>query len=174
MGIVEFCDRDDCVLSIALMAAPRRIVLSGGVIIDRGDVVIALHFWNEHLGRLRGRGLARAVGLSHRLNQSLRDLAMAVAIDPHLRQAKAVTATLASGWRHRPRAVDRFAAHFGFELVEGKANGLRRVRDLIDDLWLWGLAWAFCPQTLAYRNIVRRRADLWISRANFIERYTAT
>lgn len=171
-GIIEFSDRADCVLRVGLVVCERRLILSDGAVIERGEPVAALHFWNEHLSQIDGRGIVWGAKVGRGLVRSMSDLASAMSTDPRLREAKAVMASMASGWRGRPAAVDRFAAHFGFETIADDAPDLRRwAHDLAEDLWLWGLAWAFSPQTLAHRDVLRRHDNIWISRARFVARF---
>jgi hypothetical protein len=48
-GIREFEREDDGLLRIAICRAQRELILSDGIRIRRGDSVVDLHIWNEHL-----------------------------------------------------------------------------------------------------------------------------
>jgi len=67
----------------------------------------------------------------------------------------------------------RFGSWFGFEEAAevGPLSALRRLHDAAEDVWLLALAWTFNPGSLRRRSILRRRDDLWISRAGMIARH---
>jgi hypothetical protein len=170
-GVIEFSNRADCVLRIGVVAAPARVTLSDGRVIEAGQPVIGLHFWNEHLASIDGTGIAWGVAMHRRLTRSLRDLAKAMTADPRLTGAKAVCADMANAWRHRPEAMDRFAHRFGFEAVQIGAKSARRPLNLGEDIWLFCMTWAFNPSALVHRGVLRRHDALWISRESFLARF---
>src|SRR5205809_5938293 len=71
--IRNFTDDPQCVLRIGPMPAPMPVSLSDGTEIRQGELVGALHLWNEHVPRYSGNGptLACAKELRRRMLCSL-------------------------------------------------------------------------------------------------------
>jgi len=74
LGIVEFCGSEACILRIALRRDEMDIDLPDGTQIRRSDELVELHFWNEHLPRLRdcGSPFGRAVRFRSQMHLSLK------------------------------------------------------------------------------------------------------
>src|SRR5258707_11850231 len=83
-GIRDFTDDPQCVLRIGSMPAPVPVSLSDGTEIGEGELVGALHLWNEHVPRYSGNGptLAWAKEMRRRMLRSLGLLADFVERDP--------------------------------------------------------------------------------------------
>jgi len=156
---------------VSRLRAPRRIRLSDGVIVERGDVVLDIHFWNERLPGASG-SLAFGGRFGRRLARSFLRLARAMEHDSRIADAVAVRGRLAFAEARSREEMTRFGAWFGFESVDAARPSLGLVlHDLFEDLWLVMLTWAFNPSTLRGRSFRRRREDLWISRPRMIEHY---
>jgi len=80
-GIVEFCDDLQCLLRVQLARCPRPLRLSDGTEVQRGESVLMLHLWNEHVPPIgpAGPDLLWAAGVHWRLIRSLRHVAGLVA-----------------------------------------------------------------------------------------------
>lgn len=171
-GIIEYCSRPDCVLRISMHCVRSRVVLVDGRL-EPGEQIVDLHFLNEHLpGPGRG-GLEQGSGLRRRLVTSFRALAAALESDPRLRDVKAVRGRMNSPFSRRPAELARFAGRFGLEpaLQTEAVSLLQRARELGDDVWFCALTWAYSPETLGRRGVLRWRGDVWISRARLLERF---
>ncbi len=174
-GVFEFSRSDECLLRIAVERAERPIRYPDGVVVARGERVITLHFWNEHLPTMPDEGptMVWANRFRRQLNQSLRELALCVRTDPRLAGARGVRACLASATPGHRQTVKRFGAHFGLQVLDGgRSVGLsRRLSGLIDNLWQWVLAWAFNPPALRNRDITKVREEIGMSSAALIARF---
>lgn len=171
-GVFEYSASDDCLLRIAVERAERPIRYADGVTIERGEPVITLHFWNEHLPPMPDEGptMAWANRFRRQLNHSLSELAWRVQSDPRLAAAKGVRALLASATPGHRQTVKRFGAHFGLQILppEAPIPLKRRLGGLVDNLWAWMLAWAFNPPALRGRDITKAREEIGMSRATLI------
>lgn len=161
-----------CVLRVALVPAPRTVRLADKIVIQPGEEVIALHFWNEQLPRFSSRGPDFLWGVTVRraMQHSLSALARQVAENPAWRDIRAIHACVAFG--NRPGQLRRTASRFGFELVEGDAPPM--LRGLGEDLVCWGLIRAFNPGALRRHCFRRARSELWMSRTRLLDRYGVT
>ena len=59
-GIEEFSDDPDCIFRISRDRALRPRILSDGAAIRRGDPVLQVHLWNEHLPAMSRDGRSAA------------------------------------------------------------------------------------------------------------------
>jgi hypothetical protein len=173
-GFIEFSTSPTCMLRVVVIRAEREMRLSDGAVIQPGDAVIDIHFWNERLPKTSaGQGLGWGGRFGRQLRRSFVDLAAAIDADPRLAGAVAVRGRLAfAGARNRDE-MRRFGQWFGFEGAEqtGSLPLRRRLHDAAEDIWLLALTWTFNPGCLPTRQMVRRREDLWISKAKLLERY---
>jgi hypothetical protein len=173
-GIIEFSASPSCILRVVVTPAETDLKLSDGAVIARGDPIIDLHFWSERLPQTDSApGLAWGGRFGRQLVRSFVDLAAAIDDDPRLRDAVAIRARLAFAGDRNRDAMHRFAHWFDFEGGEetGPPPLPRRLHDAAEDVWLVLLTWTFNPGSLRSRRMVRRREDLWISKAKLIDRY---
>jgi hypothetical protein len=173
-GILELNTSPTCILRVVMIRAEYDTRLSDGAVIRRGDRIVDLHFWNERMPKTSaGQGLGWGGRFGRQLRRSFVDLAAAIDSDPRLAGAVAVRGRLAfAGARNRDE-MQRFGQWFGFESAAetGSLPLGRRLHDAAEDIWLLILTWTFNPGCLATRQMVRRREDLWISKAKLVERY---
>jgi hypothetical protein len=175
-GIIEFSASASCILRVVVTRAETDLKLSDGAVIRRGDPIIDTHFWNERLPKTSDApGLAWGGRFGRQLVRSFVDLAAAIDSDPRLRDAVAIRARLAFAGDRNRDAMHRFAHWFDFEGGEetGSRPWSRRLHDAAEDIWLVILTWTFNPGSLRSRRMVRRREDLWISKAKLQDRYGA-
>jgi hypothetical protein len=176
-GFIEFSTDPTCMLRVARSRADCEIALADGVVVARGDPILDLHFWNERLPQASAtRGLGWGGRFGRQLIHSFAELASAIDADPRTSDAVAVRGRLAfAGARNRDE-TRRFCHWFGLETPaeEGALPLGRRVHDAAEDVWLLMLAYAFNPGCLRARQLVRRRDDLWMSKASLLARYAGT
>lgn len=173
-GFIEFSTNPTCMLRVVVIRAEREMRLSDGAMIRPGDTIIDIHFWNERLPKASaGQGLGWGGRFGRQLRRSFVDLAMAIDADPRLAGAVAVRGRLAFAGARNREEMRRFGQWFGFEGAEesGPLPLRRRLHDAAEDIWLLALTWTFNPGCLPTRQMVRRREDLWISKAKLLERY---
>jgi len=170
-GIVEFSTAPDCLLRVAVNRATERRVLADRAV-EAGEAVVELHLWNEHIPSLEGfSGLGWVARIRRQMIRSLGLLAAALESDPRLRSAAAVRVqpTLFPG--QRPETLQRVFGALAFEPVPLAGAPASRLRRLVDDGWLYVLAWAFNPRSVAGRSARKERLEFWISRERLIERF---
>lgn len=165
--IREFSANDACLLRIAPGVARKHIRLHDGTEIAPGEPILTLHFWNEHIPLYgEGRsGFAWAVQFRRMLDRSLTLLAAEMERDPQLGAARAVLAETAFVTRGRRAKLIRVALQFGFSAPIPPHGGLIEAhRDLLRDLLLIALGFAFNPKSLCGKPLRRERYELWLSR----------
>lgn len=175
LDFIEYSSSPTCMIRVVVTAADGEVRLSDGTVVKPGQPIIDLHFWNERVPQTdacHGLGWGRRFG--RQLTRSISELAQVIDEHPRLRDAVAIRGRLAfSGARDQDDA-QRFAHWFGFEYaLAGRPTFARRLHDAAEDIWLLALAWTFNPGSLRTRSMVRRRDDLWISKAALMERYVA-
>ena len=172
-GIDEFTDDQNCLFRLARDLAREPITLADGTQIGCGEMVGALHLWNEHLRAYSARGpdLGWASDMRRRLQHSLRLLTDHVERDPAwcLVQAFRADATLSS--RLGASQIRRVVERFGFELVEPEPSMLRQLHAIGHSVSTWALTRAFNPSALPRQPFLRTRRQLWISRPTLLRRY---
>jgi hypothetical protein len=173
-GIIEFSASPTCVLRAVVTTAERELHLSDGTLVSPGETIIDLHFWNERLPNAStSHGLGWGGRFGRALTRSFVDLAAVIDTDPRLAGTVAIRARLAFAGARNPEEMRRFGHWFGFESIEQNRRIRlgRRLHDAAEDIWLLVLTWTFNPGCLATRQTVRRREDLWISKAKLVQRY---
>jgi hypothetical protein len=174
-GVFEFSASGECVFRLAIEPAEESVRLRDGVVIERGEPVIVLHFWNEHLPAMprEGPNFAWANLFRRRINRSLGEIADLFDADPRLREIRAVHARLASPTPGERQTVKRFGENFGLETIASEAPPPlgRRIQDLMDKIWSWILVWTYNPPGLKGRSVMQRREYLWMSKATLQSRF---
>ncbi len=86
IGIVEFEQGEDALVRIGTGRAERAMELSDGTRLQPGDLLLELHFWNEHLMTLPSAGptLRWAVSTRRQVTRSLHRLAAYLQRTPDL------------------------------------------------------------------------------------------
>jgi len=171
-GIVEFTARPDCILRIARATAPRALELSDGTRIQRGDPLLDLHLWNEHVPTIPPGGptLCWAVTAAHRARTSLRALAAAA-------QAGTVPefVALRGCLRFDGRPLNAPFASCGFDTIADRpTTAAEWLHDLGENCLTGMLLWAFNPAGLGQARLIRARRYLWMSRARLLQRHGST
>jgi len=172
-SIEEFTDDPSCVLRIGFMTAVRAVRLSDGTEIRDGELVGALHLWNEHVPRYAGSGpnLAWAKEMRRRMLRSLALLATYIERNPAWQTIPAFCGDSMLSSRIGGAQLRRLAPRYGFEIVEPPANLSRTVHTLADSFIVWGLTRAFNPAALPRQRFLRDHHKLWISRATLRRLY---
>jgi hypothetical protein len=173
LGIVEFSTNERCLLRMAVVRAKSRIALPSGAIARKDDLIIDLHFWNEHLSQLLAgrRPIARAKLISHRLNTSLKSLAEYVLGNPELMKAQFFHARVVMPIGNRLTKFETIAGAYGFQVITSQARGTERVHDFFERFLVRALIWAFNCNRRNGQFRPLRRVDLWCTRTEFFCRY---
>lgn len=169
-GIFEFCEDDECILRIGLIASETRILLPDGTQLRPKDPIIDLHLWNERMANLApaGSSLAWGAAFRTRLRASLAFLAEYMRSDPELRDVKACRARVAF---LRDRRIQRAARHMGFVAAVPDQSLPDHVHEFLEVFLIYGLTWVFNPDALPHKACLPQRSYLWMTRGELFRRY---
>jgi len=171
-GIFEFSNEPTCVLRLRVKRVPRALPLPGGQI-PAGATVLELHLWNEHIPPLpkEGPDLVWAVQARRQLIASLRAVAQELRHNERLAQAQAIGGVTVLISASGPQGGEELVSRMGFTVVPCH-RPLGRFGEFWENLYTWGLMWAFGAVSLRRRRFLGlRRVELWISREEFLCRY---
>lgn len=176
-GIVEFTDRPDCILRMAVIPAPHAIALSDGTRVEAGQRIIDLHLWNEHIPYVERGGPSLRWGrwMGRAFAASLRMLAHHLAARPDLGDIKAIRANMNYGSPARSRELGAFAGWFGFEQVRpsGRRSPLAGLHLFGENILLLLLTLAHNVHTFRWRTLLRGRSETYLSRSALDRLYGA-
>ncbi len=174
-GIREFSSDPDCIFRIARERSPETVWLSDGTVVVRGDPVLGLHFWNEHIPPMGPAGPDFAWGLKfyRRLGKSLRALARYIRTHDDFRDIVALYGEVSFPAEPGLGRYSRLLRTLGFDFKPFPPLGpLGRVARFFQHLYTWALIWVFNPSSLRRKNVLAaERGRLWISRAELLRRY---
>ena len=172
-GIQEFTDDTRCLLRIGPMRAQMPVSLSDGTTIRQGELVGALHIWNEHVPRYSGSGpnLAWAKEMRRRMLYSIGLLAAFVERDPQWSQVPAFFGVSTLSSRLGEVRMRQLAQRHGFDVVEPPPSLWRPLRLVADAMVVWGLTRAFNPAALRRQKFLRDHCELWISHSRLLKLY---
>ena len=174
-GIVEFCDDLQCLLRVQLARCPRPLRLSDGTEVQRGESVLMLHLWNEHVPPMgpAGPDLRWAAGVRSRLIRSLRHVAALVTTDPQLAKVQAVGGDTVLFPLDDDGNPARLMRRLGFDVVPRPLGRLGRFGEFWENLYAWALMSAFNALSLHRKQLLRlQRTEVWMSRQRLLERYS--
>lgn len=171
-GIREFSQRSDCILRVSISYCQSEMILPDATIIEEGDRILELHFWNEHLihclhcqgpNELFGWGLC----LERRGRLSLMLLAEQVCLDDDLADFEAIHASMTISLDR----AERMFQHLGFIINYPRRSVAEQIHDFLESFLIGALVWAFHPYGLRKGKRAPRRVELWISKDEFLRLY---
>jgi len=172
-GVFAFSGDAECILRLRRAAARRDMDLPGRRVLT-GAPVVELHLWNEHMLTF-SMNPAAGMGYGNRflrqMLQSFRGVARALETDPDLKPAQAVGGNLV--FLYDPDNPERasLAGRLGFS-VFSHPNRAGQVGLFFENLYSWGLMWAYHPASLTGRRFFgARRSEIWMTRGAFLDRY---
>ncbi len=172
-GIYAFSQDPACLLRLRRTTARHDLNLPDGVIVA-GAPVVEIHLWNEHMLQLSqdGRGgIAFGNAFLRGIIHSFQGIARAMLSDPQLANAQAVGCNLIFLFdENNPERVYQ-AGRLGFTYLPHR-RPLGAFGEFWENLYAWGLMWAYNPESLAGRRFFgSRRSEIWMSRQVFLDRY---
>jgi hypothetical protein len=172
-GIREYCDRSECLLRISLGRAGANMQFTDGSALCGSAQVLDLHLWNEHLPNLETLTLARTNALRRQLRSSLCELADHIESETSLANVAALRARTAFVPYAQTEKLRHVARSYGFDMVEyaGRGSIWWRAHDFLENFLICALAWAYNPNALRGKGLLRPRCQFWISRGAFLKRY---
>lgn len=171
-GVYEFTDDPQCLFRIQCLCSDDAVELADGTRVRRGDHLLALHLWNEHIP-LMGRGgpsLAWARRFDRAVQVSMRALAGYLAEHDELSDVGAICGDVYLGNAMQAAQFARIASHYGFESVGLQIDRRGLLRRVGDAIFMVMLVSATNTRALRSAPLRLRGARLWLSRG-VLERY---
>lgn len=172
-GVFMFCEDPNCVLRLQLKEVHHSLSLSGGQV-NKGEPVLMLHLWNEHLPPLPPTGptLAWAVRFQRLLVKSFQAVAQQVCLDPRLVGIRAVGGVFALLPSGENSSGVQLMQRLGFRVFPYH-NPLGRFGEFWENLYSWLLIWTYNPASLRSHRLLRlQRSEIWMSKDEFLSRYS--
>ncbi len=171
-GVFEFCDDPECILRLRLTRTPHELHLPGGIV-GKGEPMLELHLWNEHLP-LPPAGapdLAWAVRIGRMWVQSLHRVGRYMRDDPRVSGVRVIGGVTVLLFFGGHSGGVRLMERSGFTVVPHR-NPLGRFGEFWQNVYAWGLMWAFNPASVRGRRLVHlRQAEIWMPADEFLQRY---
>lgn len=173
-GIYEYTAHRDCLFRVERCLAEECVLLSDGVRVRRGDPLLKIHLWNEHMPAMRQAGptIAWARRASRAIEASLRELARHVAQCSDLDAVAAICADMRLAPTKQCARVTRIVSRYGFEAAKDSRVGRPGLlRMMGENILMVMLVLATNP--IAFRAGVLRRghARVIMSRAKLLRLY---
>ena len=173
-GVYEFTARRECLFRLERGLAEEGLLLADGTRVRRGDPILKVHLWNEHMPVMGQDGptIAWARRASRAVDFSLRELARHVAQCSDLDAVVAVCADMRLAPARRNAQLARLVARYGFEAAKGSRVGRPGLLRLIGENILM-LLLVLAANPIAFRAAVLRRdhTRVVISRAKLLRLY---
>jgi len=172
--VEEFTSDPECILRLALKTSGEKTVLDGGKVIEKGEPVGELHFWNEHLPPLPpdGADLEWSKLFVQKMRYSLALLAEYVEQDPRFLKVRAFRGEMAFPGK-RKKQLEEVARRLGFTTyVKERRHFLDRFTEFWENFYSWALIWAFNPPSLKKKSLLSlRRCRIWMTREKLLKKY---
>ncbi|MGH8295130.1 MAG: YkoP family protein [Steroidobacteraceae bacterium] len=158
-GVYEFTAHRECLFRAERCLAEESLLLSDGVRVRRGDPLLKVHLWNEHMPLMGQDGptVAWARRTSRAIETSLRELARHVAQCSDLDAVVAVCADMRLATARRSAQLARIVSRYGFEpAAKDSRVGRPGLMRLIGENILMGLL-VLATNPIAFRAAILRR-----------------
>ncbi len=176
-GVYEFTAHRDCLFRAERCLAEESLLLSDGVRVRRGDPLLKLHLWNEHMPAMGQDGptIAWARRANRAVDASLRELARHVAQCGDLDAVVAVCADMRLAPAKQNAQLKRIVARYGFESAKDSRVGRPGLLRLIGENILMVLL-VLATNPIAFRATVLRRdhTRIVISRPKLLRLYRSS
>jgi hypothetical protein len=175
LGVTQFTQDPACILRIAHGVAPHDYVFADGTRVTRGEPVLALHFWNEHLPQI-GRGdkaFAWGLDLTRRFRYSMKLLARYLKHAREWDEIRVLHGDFGFWEESRIGFGAAVVARLGLDLVPQDAPGWNVFRYAFwANLFSWWLVWTFHPASMQGKKFAQiQRGEIWMSRARLMQMY---
>lgn len=174
MGIQTVLTDADFLFRLAVRPAPYTHCLRDGTLVQAGEPVLELHFWNEHLPPMPpdGPDLAWALAMYRGLRRSLFRFSAWLAQGPRYPECRALYGRALLHWGHRRGAP--FLERLGFEVVPvpRPTTWRGRMGRFFVTMYTGWLIWAFNPGSARPHSAWQKDVvDIWMSRRRLQELY---
>jgi hypothetical protein len=175
-GVYEYTADAACLFRIQRVSAQGYLTLCDGTRIARGDHILALHLWNEHMPAMAPNGPTFAWGrqINRALDLSLRDLALYLAAEPLLDDVVAIRADLWLGTAGHNAKLARIMAHYGFEAPGPEIDSSGPIHRFGENILIFLLVMAANPAAIRVPALSRHHKLVYLSRAALERRYAAS
>ena len=173
IGIFEYASDDGCIFRLERTAATKPAVLPDGTAIGKGDAVLVLHLWNEHVPAIgkEGATILWARQLSLAVDHSLRALALYLDGHPEHDDVAAIYADLSLASIASIDQVARIARRFGFHAMPAERFRPWRLHLLGKNMLMLMLAAAVNPQAARVSTLGRDFLAGYLSRRALCDHY---
>jgi hypothetical protein len=178
LGVFTWTEDPECILRLALTRARAGHTFADGTVIEAGDPLVEIHFWNERLPAMPGTGpdlrWARAMYRAFATSLCLLDGYLEATGNRDLAAAQALHAE--TGFL-TSQALDGGATilqRLGFEVERPRRHtgAWARFGEFWADFYSWLLIWTYNPASLQHKRLLSlERSELWLSRRTLHERF---
>lgn len=173
-GVYEFSGHRECLFRAERCLAEENLLLGDGVRVRRGDPLLRVHLWNEHMPAMGQQGptVAWARRASRAIENSLRELARHLMQGAELDQVVAVCADMRLATAKQSAQLVRIVSRYGFEPAKDSRVGRPGLLRFVGENILMVLL-ILATNPTAFRAEVLRRghARVIISRAKLLRLY---
>ena len=172
-GVFEFTEDEGCMFRLQLRDAHHDIHLSDGTRVAKGQPILGLHLWNERIPPVApdGPDVAWGARLARLTIRSLRAVAAWVEARPDLADRRVLGGATVLIEPGRVDGSANLIRRLGFEVFPFE-NALGRFGEFWENVYTWGLMWAYSPASLRHRSLSRlRRTVIWMPVDTLLARY---
>ena len=171
-GLFEFSQEPGVILRVQLRRQKYPVTI-GNQTISKGDLVIAIHLWNERVPKIpeAGADLKWALNLRRSLISSFKGVAKLIMEDPRCLDARAVAGVSALFSSTEHIGGMQMIQRMGFTVLPYH-RPLGRFGEFWENLFSWWLMWTYNTNSLNSRKFWRlKRTEIWMTREEFLTRY---
>jgi hypothetical protein len=174
LGIYEYSTDDRCLFRVHRDCAEHSLSLLDGTRIQRGDPILKLHIWNEHMPCMGARGPSVAWGrqVSRGIDLSLKELASYLQRESALDDVKAICADMCLGTAEQRLQLARIVGRYGFEAARRGLGQPGVIEHICQNIMMFLLVSVTNPSTLRGAILLRAHQRIFLSRTALVRRYT--
>jgi hypothetical protein len=174
LGIYEYSSNACCLFRVHRDRADHSLSLKDGTHIRRGDPILKLHIWNEHMPCMGEKGPSVAWGrrVSRCIHISLTELASYLEGESTLKDVKAICADMCLGTAQQRMQLARIVARYGFEAARDGVGQPGKLERIGQNIMMLLLVLVTNPSTLRAAILLRAHQRIFLSRAALVRRYT--
>ena len=174
-GVIEYTTHPQCVFRMQVGRSCRRLRLRDGTVLRRGQRIVHLHLWNEHIPPVPAAGTTMrwARQMQSGMAVALHELAKYLASRPELADIAAVCADVPCGTQSQAHQLSYIMGHYGFETIpDQEPVPLReRLHRFGDNILISLMVLAQNSVALRADTLRRVRVPIYLSRRSLAERF---
>lgn len=172
-SVFEFSESPECVFRLQVVRLDSN-VRHAGALHPKGDRIIVLHLWNEHVPAIQSDGpLAWAIKVHYLIETSFRELACWLAKRPDLGDVQLIAADAVFGVRAQKGRLGRMARRYGFDVMPAqyfsRPGALRRFGE---NVLISMFVLACNPVAFRLNGLWRYRLLMMMTRQTLFSRYS--